>query len=144
MNDGSCPLPSLALIRRLRLDDWNVCRMERAQMMDTIDFQRQSDVEAKVRRPLTELEKFGVKLALVLAAALIFFYAVAGYIQSRIESITLFKGGPAFWAQVEKKLHSLADEPDLPDQKKAEIIAIVKKLSSKYRPYIDALSPSDR
>jgi hypothetical protein len=114
-------------------------------MMDTIDFDREPVVESKARRPMTELERFGVKLALVLAAALIFFYAVAAYVQSRIEnSVMLFKGGPAFWAQVEKKLYSLADEPDLPDQKKAQVIETLKKLSAKYRPYIDALSRPDR
>jgi hypothetical protein len=119
-------------------------RVERHQMMDTIDFDREPVVESKARRPMTELEKFGVKLALVLAAALIFFYAVAAYVQSRIESVTLFKGGPVFWAQVEKKLYALADEPDLPDQKKAQVIEMLKKLSAKYRPYIDALSHPDR
>ena len=113
-------------------------------MMETIDFDREPVVESKARRPMTELERFGVKLALVLAAALLFFYAVAAYVQSRIENVMLFKGGPVFWAQVEKKLYSLADEPDLPDQKKAQVIETLKKLSAKYRPYIDALSRPDR
>jgi hypothetical protein len=125
------------MIRRL-------ARVERHQMMDTIDFDREPVVESKASRPMSELERFGVKLALVLAAALIFFYAVAAYVQSRIENVMLFKGGPVFWAQVEKKLYSLADEPDLPDQKKAQVIETLKKLSAKYRPYIDALSRPDR
>src|ERR1700692_1175309 len=120
------------MIRRL-------ARVERNQMMGTINFDREPVVESKPRRPMTELERFGVKLALVLAAALIFFYAVAAYVQSRIENVMLFKGGPVFWAQVEKKLYSLADEPDLPDQKKAQVIETLKKLSAKYRPYINAL-----
>jgi hypothetical protein len=115
-------------------------------MIETIDFEREPDIETKApSRPLTELEKFGVKLALVLAAALIFFFAIAAYVQSQIEkNAALFQGGPAFWAQVEKKLHSLADERDLPDQKRAEVIEMLKKLSHKYRPYIDALSQPDR
>ena len=113
-------------------------------MIDAIDFERVSDVETKARRSLTDLEKFVVKLALVLIAALVFLYAVAAYVQSRIESVTLFKGGPVFWAQVEKKLYSLADEPDLPDQKKAQIVKALEKLSTKYRPYIDAIAPPDR
>jgi hypothetical protein len=85
-----------------------------------------------------------VKLILVLIAALVFFYAVAAYVQSRLESVALFKGGPVFWAQVEKKLYSLADEPDLPDQKKVQIVKALEKLSIKYRPYIDAIAPQDR
>jgi len=113
-------------------------------MIDAIDFERDSDVETKARRSLTDLEKFVVKLVLVLIAALAFFYAVAAYVQSRIESVALFKGGPVFWAQVEKKLYSLADEPDLPDQKKVQIVKALEKLSIKYRPYIDAIAPPDR
>ena len=115
-------------------------------MIDAIDFERDFDVEtkAKARRPLTDLEKFVVKLVLVLIAALVFFYAVAAYVQSQIESVALFKGGPVFWAQVEKKLYSLADEPDLPDQKKVQIVKALEKLSIKYRPYIDAIAPPDR
>ena len=113
-------------------------------MIDTIDFEGNSDANTKgTPRSLTELEKFGVKVALVLGAALIFFYSVATYVQSRIESVELFKGGPVFWAQVEKKLVSLADERDLPDQKRTEVIAMLRRLSSKYRPYIDALSQPD-
>jgi len=113
-------------------------------MIDAIDFERDSDVETKARRSLTDLEKFVVKLVLVLIAALVFFYAVAAYVQSRIESVALFKGGPVFWTQVEKKLYSLADEPDLPDQKKVQIVKALEKLSIKYRPYIDAIAPPDR
>jgi hypothetical protein len=113
-------------------------------MIDAIDFERDSDVETKARRSLTDLEKFVVKLVLVLIAALVFFYAVAAYVQSRIESVALFKGGPVFWEQVEKKLYSLADEPDLPDQKKVQIVKALEKLSTKYRPYIDAIAPPDR
>ena len=113
-------------------------------MIDAIDFERDSDVETTARRSLTDLEKFVVKLVLVLIAALVFFYAVAAYVQSRIESVALFKGGPEFWAQVEKKLYSLADEPDLPDQKRAQIVKALENLSIKYRPYIDAIAPPDR
>ena len=113
-------------------------------MIDAIDFERDSDVETKARRSLTDLEKFVVKLVLVLIAALVFFYAVAAYVQSRIESVALFRGGPVFWAQVENKLYSLADAPDLPDQKKDQIVKALEKLSSKYRPYINAIAPPDR
>src|SRR6202023_1084067 len=98
-------------------------------MIDAINFERDSNVETKARRSLTDLEKFVVKLVLVLIAALVFFYAVASYVQSRIESVALFKGGPVFWAQVEKKLYSLADEPDLPAQRKIRIVKALEKLS---------------
>src|SRR6202023_3857993 len=113
-------------------------------MIDAINFERDSNVETKARRSLTDLEKFVVKLVLVLIAALVFLYAVAAYVQSRIESVALFKGGPVFWAQAEKKLYSLADEPDLPDQKKVQIVKAPEKLSTKYRPYIDAIAAPER
>jgi hypothetical protein len=50
----------------------------------------------------------------------------------------LLKGGPAFWERVEGKLYRLADEPDLSPEKKQKIINALRKLSAKYKPYLDA------
>lgn len=47
--------------------------------------------------------------------------------------------GRAFWAQVEQKLYKYADQPDIPEEKKARIIAALKKVGDKNRPFIDAL-----
>jgi hypothetical protein len=43
---------------------------------------------------------------------------------------------------VERKVDALANANDLPPEKKAKIIASLKKLSVKYRPYFDAAAGS--
>lgn len=48
-------------------------------------------------------------------------------------------GGRAFWKEAERRLYSVADEPDIEPQKKAKIIAAIKKLADKNRPFVDAL-----
>lgn len=58
-------------------------------------------------------------------------------IDTRLEA---FRGGPAFWVTVEQRLHKMADEPDMPAEKKEAILKSLRKLSAKYRPYIDALN----
>jgi hypothetical protein len=40
---------------------------------------------------------------------------------------------------MELKLYRLADEPDLPPEKKKKIVDALRKLSTKYRPYFEAL-----
>jgi hypothetical protein len=37
----------------------------------------------------------------------------------------------------------LADEPDLPPEKKKKIVDALHRLSIKYKPYVDALSGND-
>jgi hypothetical protein len=95
-------------------------------------------------RPLTEIQIFLIKLAAVMVA--VFFLVVAAYLflSSQAEDLAFLKGGPAFWEKAEEKLYKLADEPDLPEPKKAKIIAALRKLSDKYRPYIDALEGPER
>jgi hypothetical protein len=50
---------------------------------------------------------------------------------------------PAFWGRIETKLYSLADEPDLPPEKKKKIMDALHRLSIKYKPHVDALSGND-
>ena len=47
--------------------------------------------------------------------------------------------GRQFWAPIEQSLYKYADQPDLPPEKKAKIIAALKKIGDKNRPFIDAL-----
>lgn len=51
-----------------------------------------------------------------------------------------FSGGPEFWLKAEKSLYRFADQPDLPPEKKAKIVAALKKIREKNQPYIDALT----
>jgi len=114
-------------------------------MIDAVDLAKNADDRPKTRRPLTELETFFIKLAAVLIAIVIVLVVAAHLVEAKInEAAARFKGGPVFWAQVEKKLYALADEPDLPEQRKAQIIRALEKLSAKYRPYVDAVVSSAR
>jgi hypothetical protein len=108
----------------------------------------QIDLETEEEsKPLTPFQLFLAKLAAVTVAAVLFLFAATlileNFITSNAEKFAFLKGGPAFWATAELKLYALADERDLPPEKKARIIAALKKITERYRPYLDAagLSP---
>jgi hypothetical protein len=104
----------------------------------------ETEEDEEPSRPLTEIQIFLIKLAAVTGA--VFFLMVAAYLflSSQAEDLAFLKGGHAFWEKAEEKLYKLADEPDLPEPKKAKIIAALRKLADKYRPYIDALEGPER
>jgi hypothetical protein len=104
-----------------------------------------SDAELTVDdKPLSPIQIFCMKVVIVTAAALVIFYVADLVIESSIrrqaESLQILQGGPAFWRNAENKLFSLADEPDIAPEKKKKILDTLRKLSSKYKPYFDALS----
>jgi hypothetical protein len=97
---------------------------------------------------LSPLRTFFAKVAIVTGAFLISAYFVSalavsfatsqmGKVAERLDRLAL-KGGPAFWSKMETRLYALADEPDLPPEKKKKIIDAIHKLSVKYKPYVDA------
>jgi len=98
-------------------------------------------------RELTPLQIFFFKVGIVTAAIVAVLYAsgyfLDAFLAREAERITVLKGGPSFWATVEYKLYRMADEPDLPPEKKQKIIDALHKLSVKYQPYIDALAGKD-
>jgi hypothetical protein len=106
------------------------------------DVSKTEPASEEASRPLTQLEIFVVKLGGVTAAALVFLVCSVLFFQSLIESktedLSFLKGGKVFWEAFEKKVDTLANSPDLPPEKKAQIIATIRKLSDKYRPYIEA------
>jgi hypothetical protein len=104
-------------------------------MNDSIE----AEADEESSRPLTEIQIFLIKVATVTGA--IFFLMVCAYlfVSSQAEELAFLKGGHAFWEMAEEKLYKLADDPDLPEQKKAKIIAALRKISDRYRPYIDAV-----
>lgn len=63
-------------------------------------------------------------------------------IESRMESLRQSvgpMGGRAFWAEVERKIDSLADPAsDLPPEKKQKILRNIRVLSERWRPFVDA------
>jgi hypothetical protein len=104
-----------------------------------------SDAELTVDdKPLSPIQIFCTKVVVVTAAALVMFYfanaVIESSIRSQAESLQILQGGPAFWSNVERKLFLLADEPDISPEKKKKILDALRKLSSKYKPYFDALN----
>jgi hypothetical protein len=104
----------------------------------------ESDLMVAEDRPMTPLQIFFAKVAIVTIAILVILYGigyfVTSYIESQTEAIKILKGGPAFWSLMETKLYRMADEPDLPPEKKKKIIDALRKLSTKYRPYFEAVA----
>ena len=101
---------------------------------------------AVASRPLTPLEIFFIKLSGITAAAIVFMVccalALQSLIESKIEEMPFLKGGRAFWESVEQKINSFANENDIPPEKKARIIASIRKISDRYRPYFEAAGGS--
>lgn len=103
----------------------------------------ESELEVAKGQELTPLQLFFAKVSIVTAAILVILYC-AGYflesfVASKTESLQVLKGGPAFWGTLEHKLYVLADEPDVSPEKKKKIVDALRRLSSKYKPYLDAL-----
>jgi hypothetical protein len=95
------------------------------------------------KKELSPLQIFFVKVAIITAAIVVVLY-FAGYflqvaIASKAEQLTFLKGGPVFWEQMERKLYTFADQPDMPPEKKQKIIDALRRISTKYKPFVDAL-----
>ena len=103
-----------------------------------------NDAPHEERRQLSSLEVFFVKAGIVTAAIVIVLYFAVdfleGFVERKADQFTALRGGPAFWATMEQKLYALADEPDLPPEKKKKLIDALRRLSSKYKPYLEALN----
>jgi hypothetical protein len=102
---------------------------------DTIE----TETNDEPSRPLTEIQIFLIKVAAVTGAILLLMVAAYLFVSSQADELAFLKGGHVFWEQAENKLYKLADAPDLPEPKKAKIIAALRKLSDRYRPYFDAV-----
>ncbi|MFK4383596.1 hypothetical protein [Bradyrhizobium sp. USDA 223] len=102
-----------------------------------------TDVEGAVGRvtssQFSPLGIFLIKVCAVTVAAIVFVYFSLAILVSTAEDKFAAMGGSAFWVSVESKLEKLASQPDLPPEKKQKIVDTLRRLSQKYRPYIDAL-----
>jgi hypothetical protein len=100
----------------------------------------------EVSRPFTQLEIFFIKLGGITAAAIVFLVCsvlfLQSLIESKIEDMPFLKGGHVFWEAVEKKVDALANGNDIPPERKARIVASIKKIADRYRPYFDAAAGS--
>jgi hypothetical protein len=80
---------------------------------------------------------FALKVAIV---AIIFSFSTIFVVDTSKDILAeTLSGGPAFWARLEKGLIKFADGPDLPPEKKAKIIAALRKIHDRNQPYLDAL-----
>jgi hypothetical protein len=104
----------------------------------------ETEVDDEPSRPLTGLEIFFIKVVTVTGAIIFLMFAAYLFLSSQAEELAYLKGGHAFWERIETKLYKLADEPDLPEAKKAKIIAALRKISDRYRPYLDAVEGTPR
>jgi Tfp pilus assembly protein PilN len=99
------------------------------------------------RAELSPLEMFVVKVGIVTVAIIVILYAGLYFLQSfadqKIQQFAFLKGGTAFWSAVEQKLTTMADEPDLPAERKQKIIDALHRLSVKYQPYLQALNSDE-
>jgi len=97
-------------------------------------------------RPLTPLEIFFIKLGGITTAAIVFLVCSVLFLQSLIESkideLSFLKGGHVFWENVEAKVDAFANGNDIPPERKAKIIASIKKIADRYRPYFEAAAGS--
>jgi Tfp pilus assembly protein PilN len=103
------------------------------------------DLITSDRKELSPLQIFFVKALVVTAAIVVYFagYFLQAAIASKAEELTFLKGGPVFWEQMERKLYRFADQPDMPAEKKQKIVDALRKISAKYKPFVDALDGQD-
>jgi hypothetical protein len=102
-----------------------------------------------------EIKMFCLKVAIVAVAAFIFilgvFLAAQMFVDRQLAKVghelaiqkaelrdLLLKGGSGIVVAAERRLYALADQEDLPPERKAKIIAAIKKVSARYRPYLEA------
>jgi hypothetical protein len=112
----------------------------RLQRRHQVNDATETEVDDEPSRPLSGLEVFLIKVATVTGAILFLMFAAYLFLSSQADELAYLKGGHVFWERVETKLYKLADEPDLPEPKKAKIVAALRKISDRYRPYLDAVA----
>ena len=79
----------------------------------------------------------GSEIKIFLAKTLIFFAALFTFFILGIFYINAnLKTGPEFWSKFEEQIYRMADEPDLPPEKKEKIIMALKKISKNIRPLL--------
>ena len=113
-------------------------------MIEPIDLTAQPVERPKSRRQITDIETFIFKVGIVVTAICAILFVADRIVKARVEqSAALLQGGPAFWTMVEKKLYSLADEDDVPEEKKQKIIRALEKISSSASGRSDSMSASE-
>lgn len=94
----------------------------------------------KLKSQLSSLQLYFIKLISTMSAILVLVLATVSIVKSAVETSAVLRGGPAFWGAVENGLYKFAEQKDLPEEKRAKIIAALRKISKKYGPFLDALA----
>ena len=99
----------------------------------------------------SDLRQFAIK-AVIVAVAIAAVLMVSGlFIASSAQSVVSnvkAMGGPAFWGRVERELDRMASpEGDLPEAKKEKLLADIRAIGAKWRPFLielhSALTPPE-
>jgi len=104
-------------------------------------YRREPTATGDQRSSRRDLIQFASKAAI---AALIFVVAgtiLADQIESAIKR-SAPKGGSAFWARMEGNLAKMADpKTDLPPEKKEKILADIRAIVARWRPFVAEIAP---
>jgi hypothetical protein len=109
----------------------------------------ETETNPEVLKTRAPLQIFLIKVGAVLAACVIFLVFAVMVIEHEIRAVAHdlrqeagdeLNGGRAFWTAAEKKLYRLADEKDLPAEKKARVLAALRRIGQRYAPYLEALT----
>ena len=130
-----------------------VAEMEELGELDTLKASLSTMSRPNVVNVRSDLGQFALKAAIV-AVAITAFFIVSGLfiISSAHSALNSFKdmgrGGAEFWSRVERELDRMASpESDLPAAKKEKLLADIRAIGAKWRPFIvelhSALTPPD-
>jgi hypothetical protein len=86
---------------------------------------------------------FALKTMIVAGVLSISTFLTVGSLIGLVLNAAGLKGGRHTWTQIEQSIYRFADQPELPPEKKAKIIAALRKIHDKNQPYLDALFAKD-
>jgi len=99
-------------------------------------------------RPESYTERLIAKTLAIIIGSIVILFAfsfivkdtVSDIVETQKEQLSFLKGGRTFWANFEQKLYTLADEGDIDPERKKKVVEALRKLSEKYKPYLQALN----
>ena len=117
--------------------------LEEAGELDTLEIERQPVATRGVATAGSgsDLSRFamkaGIVVCLVVAALAISSVLIASKVERSIGSIKSVKfGGHQFWTRLENELNRMARTDDLPEAKKQKLLADIRAIAAKWRPFI--------
>jgi hypothetical protein len=90
-------------------------------------------------KQFSEIAVFSIKTAIAVFAFLLCLFVTDRIVSNKIADRSRAMGSDLA-KSIEAELYRAAAAPDLPPEKKEQILNALRRLATKYRPYIDALS----